>query len=131
VSDFGDVPAAILTAVGNAITLGGSRDGFIAFEKITPEEFPFAMVYDPIKEIDRGEFQHGEETTANPLLVVYSGATIATINADMVLIEAGIASDPTLGGVVEDAWVAVAGRDESLDTDYTVAVFQIDTRGSV
>jgi hypothetical protein len=131
VSSFGDVPTAILEAVGNAITLGGSRDGFQRYEDIPPDQFPFAMIFNPIKEQARGDFQHGEETTINPLLVVYSGATIATINADMVLIEAEIISDPTLGGEVEDAWVATAGRDESLDSDFTVAVFQIDTRGSV
>jgi len=131
VSNFGDVPAAILKVIDNAITLGGSRDGFISYAKIPPGEFPYAMIYDPVKEIDRGEFQHGVETTANPVLVVWFDETIDNVNKAVGLIEAEIASDPTLDGVVEDAWVAVVGRDEGLDSKHTAAVFQINTLGTV
>lgn len=130
-SNFGAVPTAILTAIGNAVTLGGSRDGFISYSKIPPDQFPFAMVYNPSKEHERGEFQHGVETTANPVLVVWHGATIATVNAGIVAIEAQIKSDPTLSSVVEDAWVSLAGRDEGLDSEFTAAVLVIDTRMSV
>ena len=130
-SDFGAVPTAILTAIGNAITLGGSRDGFISYDKIGAGNYPYAMVYNPIKAIERGQFQHGVETTANPVLVVWSNTAIATINAAVVLIEAEIASDPTLGSVVEDAWVATVARDEGIDSEHTAAAFLIETRVNV
>ena len=130
-SDFGEVPTAILAAIDSAITLKGSRDGFMLYSKIPPDDFPYAMVYDPVKEIDRGEFQHGEERTSNPVVVVWKNETIANVNAAVVLIEAEIASDPTLGGVVEDAWIGLVGRDESIDSPFTAAVFQIETKGTV
>jgi len=130
-SNFGAVPTAILSAINTAVTLGGSRDGFINYTKIPADQFPFAMVYNPTKEIDRGEFRHGVETTANPVIVVWHDDDVATVNAGIVAIEAQIASDPTLGSVVEDAWVAVAGRDEGLDSPYSAAVLQINTRMNV
>jgi hypothetical protein len=131
VSDFGDVPAAILTAIDSAISLGGSSDGFMPYDKIPDDQFPYAMVYNPQKLLERGEFRHSSETTANPTIVVWKNVAMSTVNAAVVLIEAEIASDPTLGGVVEDAWVSLVGRDEADDANFTAAVFQIDTRGSV
>ena len=129
-SDFGDVPAAILSAIDGAITLGGSRDGFIGYEHIPAGAYPYAMTYGPVKEIDRGEFQHGVETTATNVVVVWNGDTLATVNAAMVLIEAAL-NGSTLGSIVEDTWVAVAGRDESLESPLIAAVFQINTRVNV
>lgn len=130
-SDFGAVATAILSAVGSAITLGGSSDGALSYGKIPADQFPFAMVYNPIKKITRRPFRHGLEETATPLTVVWRDETIANVNAAVVLIEAQIASDPTLGGVVEDAWISIVGRDDGLDTEYTAAVFQVDTVGSI
>ena len=57
--------------------------------------------------------------------------TIANVNTGIAAIEAAIVADPTLSGAVEDAWVAAVGRDEGLESQYTAAVFQIDTMGSV
>lgn len=129
-SDFGDVATAILAAVDGAITLGGSRDGAISYSKIPTGSFPYAMVYNPLKQIERGEFQHGTETTATPLIVVWYEATMATVNDAVVLIEAAL-DGSTLGGIVEDTWVSVVGRDEGVDSPHTAAVFQIETRGSI
>jgi hypothetical protein len=130
-SDFGAVPAAILVVVDGAITLGGSRDGFISYERIGPDEFPYAMIHSPVKERDRsGILQHGVETTANVLVVVWKSQTIATVNADVVTIEAALNAS-TLSGIVEDTWCAAIGRDEGLDSEHTAAIFQVNTRGSV
>ena len=130
-SDFGAVPAAILSALNNALSLNGSQDGAINYEQIPADEFPFAMIYDPVKTQERGDFQGGVERTANPIIVVWSDAAIADVNAAVVLVEAELASDPTLGGLVEDCWVSVVGRDESVESDLVAAVFQIDTKGTV
>jgi hypothetical protein len=130
VSDFGAVAIAILSAVDGAITLGGNRDGFLSFDKIAPDEFPYAMTYEPSKTQDRGEFQHGTENITTPLIVVWTGATIAVVNADIVLIEAAL-DGSTLGGIVEDTWVGEVTRYESEDSTRTAADFRIVTRGSV
>lgn len=129
-SNFGAVPIAILAAVDGAITLGGYRDGFVSYAKIAPDEFPYAMTHSPQKELERGEFQHGTETTATPLVVVWHDETIANVNDAMVTIEAAL-NGSTLGGIVEDTWVALAGRDESIDSLHIAAVFQVNTRGTV
>lgn len=130
-SSFGAVPAAILAAVGASITLGGSRDGFQAYPKIPAGSFPYAMVHSPVKQLERGDFRHGVETTATPLIVVWHAETITNVNAAIALIEAGIQADPTLGGVVEDAWVSVVGREETVDSVFTAAIMQIDTLANV
>ena len=126
-SDFGDVPTAILSAIDGAVTLGGNRDGFIAYSKIPADQFPYAMVFNPTKEHVRGEHQHGLETTANPVLVVFHNETIANVNDQAILIEAAL-NRSTLGGKVEDTWVALVGRDEGLDSEFTALVFSIETR---
>ena len=130
-SDFGAVPTEILSAVGGAITLGGSRDGFISYTKIPPGEFPFAMIYNPVKEIERRPHQHGEERTSNPLVVVWANTAIADVNTAIALIEAALDGSTLGAAAVEDTWVAAVGRDEGLESPYTAAVFQIDTKGSV
>ena len=88
------------------------------------------MIYNPVKEIERRPHQHGEERTSNPLLVVWANTAIGDVNDDIALIEAAL-DGSTLGGEVEDTWVAVVGRDEGLKQLHTAAVFQIDTKGSV
>jgi len=130
VSDFGDAPTAILAAVGGAVTLGGSNEGFVTFDKIAPGDFPYAMTYEPAKSQDRGDFQHGTETTTTPLLVVWADETIANVNADIVLIEAAL-NGSTLSSIVEDTWVASVTRYESLDSERIAADFRIETRGTV
>jgi len=130
VSDFGAVPAAILSVVDGAYSLGGYRDGFILYDEIPPDEFPYAMIHSPVKERERDDFQHGAETTANVMLVVFRNETIANVNAAVVTIEAAL-DGSTLSGIVEDTWCSAIGRDEGLDSNFTAAVFQVNTRGSV
>lgn len=131
-SDFGAVPAGILTVVAGAITLGGNRDGFIHYAKIPADQFPFAMIHSPVKQLERGEFEHGIETTANVLVVVWKAAAIATVNTDIALIEAAL-DGSTLGtpAIVEDTWVSVVGREESVESDFTSGVFNVETRVAV
>jgi hypothetical protein len=130
VSDFGDVPTAILAAVDGAITLGAYHEGAVALDKIAESEYPYAMTYNPVKRQARGDLQHGEEVTITPLIVVWINETIANVNAAIVLIEAAL-DGSTLGGVVKDTWVAEVIRYESTDSPRIAVDFEIQTLGFV
>ena len=130
-SDFGDVPAAILAVVNGAVTLGGYRDGFIAYTKLAPDQFPYAMVHSPVKKLDRGEFQHGVETTSNQLWVVWKDTAIADVNDQVILIEAALDGSTLTVNIVEDTWVSEVTRQQSVDSDFTGAIFTVETRVNV
>jgi hypothetical protein len=130
VSNFGAVPAAILSTVNGAITLGDYQEGAISPDRIGESQYPFAMTYNPVQRHTRRPHKHSEETCITPMVIIWDASTVAQVNTAINSVKSAL-DGSTLEGIVEDTWITEIVRYESPDSDRIAVDFEIETKGSV
>jgi hypothetical protein len=124
---------AIVTTIDARFTSSHKRVGFIPFDQIPADAYPFAMTYDPAGAAERLDPYQLVDTLTFNLLLIEAGAPANVETAKLWVddFRAQVAGDPTLNSLVDIAWVSIWAIDEMPEASRVVTLIQVTAERGV
>lgn len=101
---------------------GSPYEGFLSLEQVSPSDYPFALVYNPVVTIDRGDERQSVETTAFSVILLRKKSEHLQLRQDVSDLIDAVSQSNGFADVVLDAWVSTADFDEASDRWSAVGV---------